>query len=101
MRLNNGDEVIYVRVFTEKDLRDYAENANFWGKCHESPKADGKYLLQGLLTASLTNKIGGDQAILMYRMEFDFIKKSYTGRKIKCVNKVENLENKRGKILQT
>ena len=29
MRLNNGDEVIYVRVFTEKDLRDYAENATF------------------------------------------------------------------------
>lgn len=41
MRLNKCDEVIYVRVFTEKDLRDYAENANFWGKHQESPKADG------------------------------------------------------------
>lgn len=60
MRLNEGDKVIYERVFTEKDLRDYAENANFWGKHQESPKADGEYLLQGLLTASLTNKIGGD-----------------------------------------
>ena len=97
MRLNKGDEVIYERVFTEKDLRDYAENANFWGKHHESPNADGEYLLQGLLTASLTNKIGGDYGILMYRMEFDFIKKAYTGRKIRCVNIVENLENKRGK----
>lgn len=33
----------------------------------------------------------------MYHMEFDFIKKAYAGRKIKCVNNVENLENKRGK----
>lgn len=97
MRLNKGDEVIYERVFTEKDLRDYAANANFWGKHHESPNDDGEYLLQGLLTASLTNKIGGDYDILMYRMEFDFIKKAYTGRKIKCVNLVESVENKRDK----
>ena len=34
MRLNKGDEVIYERIFTEKDLKDYAENANFWGKHH-------------------------------------------------------------------
>lgn len=41
MRLNKGDEVIYERVFTEKDLNDYAENANFWGKHHESPNDKG------------------------------------------------------------
>ena len=97
MRLNKDDEVVYERVFTEKDLKDYATIANFLGKHHEIPNDKGEYLLQGLLTASLTNKIGGEYDILMYRMEFDFIKKAYTGRKIKCVNLVENVENKRGK----
>lgn len=81
MRLNKGDEVIYERIFTEKDLNDYAENANFWGKHHESPNDKGEYLLQGLLTASLTNKIGGDYDNLMYRMEFDFFEKSIYRKK--------------------
>ena len=53
--------------------------------------------MQGLLTASLTNKIGGDYDILMYKMEFDFLKKAYTGRKLKCVNVVDSLINKGGK----
>lgn len=97
MRLNKGDEIIYERVFTKKDLYDYAVNANFWGKHHENPNDKGEYLLQGLLTASLTNKIGGDYDILMYRMEFDFLKKAYTNRKLKCVNIIDNVENKNNK----
>lgn len=97
MRLNKGEKIIYERVFTKKDVYDYAENANFWGKHHESPNYRGEYLLQGLLTASLTNKIGGDYDILMYKMDFDFLKKAYTGRKIKSINVVDNVENKRGK----
>lgn len=97
MRLNKDDEVVYERVFTEKDLKDYAIIANFWGKHHEIPNDRGEYLLQGLLTASLTNKIGGDYDILMYKMEFDFLKKAYTGRKLKCVNVVDSLINKGGK----
>lgn len=97
MRLNKGEKIIYERVFTKKDVYDYAENANFWGKHHESPNDRGEYLLQGLLTASLTNKIGGDYDILMYKMDFDFLKKAYTGRKIKSINVVDNVENKRGK----
>lgn len=97
MRLNKDDEVVYERVFTEKDLKDYATIAHFWGKHHEIPNDKGEYLLQGLLTASLTNKIGGDYDILMYKMEFDFLKKAYTGRKLKCVNVVDSLINKGGK----
>lgn len=97
MRLNKDDEVVYERVFTEKDLKDYATIANFWGKHHEIPNDKSEYLLQGLLTASLTNKIGGDYDILMYKMEFDFLKKAYTGRKLKCVNVVDSLINKGGK----
>lgn len=97
MRLNKGEKIIYERVFTKKDVYDYAENANFWGKHHESPNDRGEYLLQGLLTASLTNKIGGNYDILMYKMDFDFLKKAYTGRKIKSINVVDNVENKRGK----
>lgn len=97
MRLNKGEKIIYERVFTKKDVYDYAENANFWGKHHESPNDRGEYLLQGLLTASLTNKIGGDYDILMYKMDFDFLKKAYTGIKIKSINVVDNVENKRGK----
>lgn len=97
MRLNKGDKIIYERVFTKKDVYDYAENSNFWGKHHESPNEKGEYLLQGLLTASLTNKIGGDYDILMYRMEFDLLKKAYTERKLKCINLVEKVENKSGR----
>ncbi|MDU1953950.1 MAG: hypothetical protein E7G36_05785 [Peptoniphilus rhinitidis] len=95
MKLNKDDEVIYERIFTEKDVYDYAKNANFWGKHHKGPNEKGEYLLQGLLTASLTNKIGGDYDILMYKMEFDFLKKAYTGRKIKSINVVDNIENKK------
>lgn len=97
MRLNEGDKIIYERVFSKKDVYDYAENSNFWGKHHENPNDKGEYLLQGLLTASLTNKIGGDYDILMYKMDFDFLKKAYTGRKIKSINVVDNIENKKGK----
>ncbi|MBU5670162.1 hypothetical protein KQI68_10000 [Peptoniphilus sp. MSJ-1] len=97
MRLNTGDKIVYERTFTEKDLNEFAELSSFWGKHHEVPNDKGEYLLQGLMTASLTNKIGGDYDILVYRMEFDFVNKAYTGRKLICENIVDKVYDKNGK----
>lgn len=97
MDWKKGQQITYQRTFTSEEVQEYMKLGDFVGKHHEIPNEEGQYLLQGLLTASLTNKIGGDYNIIVYRMEFDFVSKAYTHREMTCVNTVEDVVEKRGK----
>lgn len=97
MELQKGQTIVYRRTFTQKEVENYMVLGDFVGKHHEIPNEEGQYLLQGLLTASLTNKIGGDYNIIVYRMEFDFVNKAYTDREMTCTNYIDEIVEKRGK----
>lgn len=97
MEFQKGQVITYQRTFTKKEVQEYMVIGDFVGKHHEIPNEEGQYLLQGLLTAGLTNKIGGDYNIIVYRMEFDFLNKAYTDREMTCVNHIDDVMEKHGK----
>lgn len=51
---------------------------------HQSSDGLGRYVVQGLLTATLPTKIGGDHDVLARSMTFEFFRPVYTGDTICC-----------------
>ncbi len=97
LKLEVGQEINYEKVFTVEEVAVIGKIMGFMGKHHEIPNENGELLNQGLLTAILTNRLGGEYNILTYRMEFDFIKQVWTGERIIAKNKVISLLEKKGK----
>ena len=48
-------------------------------------------MVQGLLTATLPTKIGGDLDMVARRMEFEFVRPVYTGDTVTCGATVEDV----------
>ncbi len=95
--LNKGDKIVYKKIFTKEEVEFFGKTMGFMGKHHEIPNEDGQLLNQGLLTAILTNRIGGEYNILMYHMDFNFIKKVWTDEEMTCTNEVLDIQEKNSK----
>lgn len=95
--LNKGDKIVYKKIFTKEEVEFFGKTMGFMGKHHEIPNEDGQLLNQGLLTAILTNRIGGEYNILMYHMDFNFIKKVWTDEEMTCINEVLDIQEKNSK----
>ena len=68
---------------------------------HLSPDEQGRLVVQGLLTATLPTKVGGDHNVLARNMNFEFLRPVFTGDTIICevkIEKYEKLENNRTAI---
>ena len=52
----------------------------------------GRLVVQGLLTATLPTKVGGDNNVLARTMNFEFYRPVYTGDKIICEVTIEKYE---------
>lgn len=52
----------------------------------------GRLVVQGLLTATLPTKIGGDNNVLARNMNFEFLRPVFTGDTIICKVKIEKFE---------
>ncbi|PSP98645.1 dehydratase [Halobacteriales archaeon QS_4_70_19] len=79
-----GTTVAHERTFTPEDVRTFTTVSGDAGVHHVETDDEGRLLVQGLLTATLPTKVGGDLDVLASRMEFDFRRPVYTGEHIVC-----------------
>lgn len=94
MTLKEGDVVSFERAFTVEDVEMFAKVSGDKGEHHIIPDEKGRIVIQGLLTATLPTKIGGDNNVLARTMNFEFIKPIFTGDKIICEVTIDKLEKK-------
>lgn len=87
-----GDIITFERTFTTKDVELFTEVSCDEGVHHITPDEQGRLVIQGLLTATLPTKIGGDANVLARTMNFEFIRPVFTGDTIKCEVEIQSYE---------
>lgn len=92
MILKKGDIITFERTFTVKDVELFTEVSCDEGVHHITPDEQGRLVIQGLLTATLPTKIGGDNNVLARTMNFEFIRPVFTGDTIKCEVEIQDYE---------
>lgn len=89
-----GEVYVYERTFTNEDVRQFGDVSGDQQDIHTEPDEEGRLVVQGLLTATLPTKIGGDLSYIARTMEFDFRKPVYTGNTIRCEWTNETVEER-------
>ena len=79
-----GEIITWQRTFTEQDVGEFGRLSGDQGIHHIAPDEEGQLMVQGLLTATLPTKIGGDLNFIARCMEFQFLLPVYTGDQITC-----------------
>src|SRR6478672_3627189 len=97
MPLKVGDIITFERTFTVRDVELFTEISGDEGIHHITPDEQGRLVVQGLLTATLPTKIGGDHNVLARTMNFEFLRPVFTGDTIICEVKVEEYEKQESK----
>ncbi|RLL43751.1 enoyl-CoA hydratase [Oceanobacillus piezotolerans] len=92
MTLKTGDIITFERTFTVKDVELFTEISGDEGIHHKTPDEQGRLVIQGLLTATLPTKVGGDHNVLARTMNFEFIRPVFTGDTIICEVKIDQYE---------
>ena len=59
---------------------------------HLTPDEQGRLVVQGLLTATLPTKVGGDHNVMARTMDFEFLRPVFTGDTIICEVTIEQFE---------
>lgn len=86
-----GKTNTFERVFTVDDVQQFAEISGDAQPRHTEPDDDGRVMVQGLLTATMPTKMGGDNEVLARTMEFEFLQPVYTGERIVCSSSYETV----------
>ena len=95
MSLQVGDIIKFERTFTKEDVHLFTEISNDEGEHHITPDEQDRFVIQGLLTATLPTKIGGDNNVLARTMNFEFIRPVFTGDTIECEVTIEKYEKQK------
>lgn len=104
MSLKVGDIITFERTFTVRDVELFTAISGDEGIHHITPDEKGRLVVQGLLTATLPTKVGGDHNVLARKMNFEFLRPVFTEDTIICEVKIEKYErqkNNRISILAT
>jgi 3-hydroxybutyryl-CoA dehydratase len=64
VNLKVGDIVRFERMFTKEDVKLFTKVSWDEGDHHIHPDEQGRLVIQGLLTATLPTKIGGENNVL-------------------------------------
>jgi 3-hydroxybutyryl-CoA dehydratase len=89
-----GDVHTFERTFTREDVERFGEVSGDRQTIHTEPDEEGRLVVQGLLTATLPTKIGGDLGVLARSMEFEFLAPVRTGESITCEVTVDAVEGR-------
>ena len=89
-QIQPGLRLEWSRTIIEEDVRKFSEISGDRGVHHVQPDAMGRLLVQGLLTATLPTKLGGDLNFIARTMSFEFLKPVYAGETLHCVGVVES-----------
>ncbi|WP_431026900.1 hotdog domain-containing protein [Lysinibacillus sp. LZ02] len=92
MALKVGEIITFERTFTVRDVELFTEVSADEGIHHVTPDEQGRLVIQGLLTATLPTKVGGDHNVLARTMNFEFLRPVFTGDTIICEVKIEKYE---------
>ena len=104
MDLTVGEIIRFERIFTKEDVETFTQVSRDEGDHHTNPDEQGRLVIQGLLTATLPTKIGGDNNVLARTMNFEFLRPVFTGDTIICevtIDKLEKQNNHRTSIFAT
>ncbi|EKN63511.1 acyl dehydratase [Schinkia azotoformans MEV2011] len=102
MSLKVGDIIAFERTFTADDVKLFTTVSGDEGTHHVTPDEQGRLVIQGLLTATLPTKVGGDHNVLARTMNFEFLRPVFTGDTIRCevtIEKFERQDNNRISIM--
>jgi 3-hydroxybutyryl-CoA dehydratase len=91
-----GDIFSWERTFTIEDVRLFGQISGDQGIHHVELDEQGRVLVQGLLTATLPTKIGGDLNYIAREMTFEFLRPVFTGDSIHCEVTVTHIEQAEG-----
>lgn len=89
-----GDEYEFERTFTTEEVRQFASLSGDTQSRHTDPDEDGRLLVNGLLTATMPTKVGGDLDVLAREMAFEFVAPVYTGTAVTCICTVASVEER-------
>lgn len=92
MSLKVGDIIRFERTFTAEDVELFTKISRDEGSHHVTPDEQGRLVIQGLLTATLPTKIGGDNNVLARAMNFEFLRPVFTGDTIICEVTIDRFE---------
>lgn len=104
LSLKAGDIITFERTFIKEDVELFSKVSGDEGAHHVTPDEQGRLVIQGLLTATLPTKVGGDNNVLARTMNFEFLRPVFTGDTIICevmIEKYEKQDNNRMAILAT
>lgn len=87
-----GDIISFERTFTVEDVELFTKVSGDEGTHHTTPDELGRLVIQGLLTATLPTKVGGDHNVLARTMNFEFLRPVFTGDTIVCHVAIEKYE---------
>ncbi|MFL1672859.1 hotdog family protein [Paenibacillus dendritiformis] len=91
-----NDVFTWERTFTKEDVLEFGRISGDQGRHHVEPDERGRLMVQGLLTASIGTKIGGDLNYIAREMVSEFIRPVFTGDTITCEISLTNLEQLEG-----
>ena len=92
MALKVGDVIRFERTFNKEDVEMFTNVSLDEGNHHITPDEQGRLVIQGLLTATLPTKVGGDNNVLARSMNFEFLRPVFTGDTIICEVTIEQFE---------
>ncbi|NHM32036.1 enoyl-CoA hydratase [Neobacillus terrae] len=87
-----GDVIRFERTFHKEDVEMFTKLSLDEGNHHITPDEQGRLVVQGLLTATLPTKVGGDFNVLARTMNFEFLRPVFTGDTIICEVEIEQFE---------
>lgn len=79
-----GETIVRERTFTTDVVRAFADLSRDEQPIHTDQDDEGRLVVHGLLTATLSTQIGGELEVLARAMEFEFRTPVYTGETIRC-----------------
>lgn len=93
-----GDINSWERTFTEEDIRLFGKVSGDEGVHHVTPDEQGRLMAQGLLTATLPTKIGGDLNFIARELNFQFLRPVCAGDTVRCEVTITELEQAEGHL---
>lgn len=82
--LEVGRVFAYERTFSEADIEDFGRVSGDQGAHHVGAAPGGRLMAQGLLTATMPTKIGGDMDFVAREMWFEFVRPVWAGDTVRC-----------------
>lgn len=101
MTIKEGQVREYERTFTTEDVRQFTDVSGDAGEHHVERDEEGRLVVQGLLTATLPTKIGGDLNVVARTMTFEFLRPVYTGDAVTCRATAEDIREREDRIEAT